>query len=68
MPPDSVYVGREVKDRRTGAVWFRESRWLLRQPDLMAALRVLRGEVLARWCAPDACHGDVLLVLANARP
>jgi hypothetical protein len=90
MPPDSVYVGCEVKDRRTGAVRFRESRWfnpfkigrdgsreeviakylarLLRQPDLMAALRELRGKDLVCWCAPDACHGDVLLVLANARP
>jgi hypothetical protein len=34
----------------------------------MAALRELRGKDLVCWCAPDACHGDVLLVLANARP
>jgi hypothetical protein len=27
MPPNSVYVGREERDRRTGAIRFRESRW-----------------------------------------
>jgi hypothetical protein len=88
MPPDSVYVGRQVRDSRTGAVRFRESRWLnpfkigrdgsreeviakyrvrlLRQPDLMAALPGLRGMDLICWCAPDPCHADVLLELANA--
>jgi Domain of unknown function (DUF4326) len=39
--------------------------WLLGQPDLMAALPELRGKDLACWCAPKACHGDVLLRLAN---
>ena len=90
MPPDSVYVGRQVRDSRTGAVRFRESRWfnpfkigrdgsreevigkyrarLLRRPDLMAALPKLRGKDLVCWCAPDACHADVLLELANAGP
>jgi hypothetical protein len=87
MPPNSVYVGREVRDRRAGGVRFRESRWfnpfkidrdgsreevvakyharLLRRPDLMAALPELRGKDLVCWCAPDACHSDVLLELAN---
>ena len=40
-------------------------RWLLSQPDLMAALPELRGKNLVCWCAPEACHGDVLLELAN---
>jgi Domain of unknown function (DUF4326) len=39
---------------------------LLRQPDLMAALPGLRGMDLICWCAPDPCHADVLLELANA--
>jgi len=25
----------------------------------------LRGKVLGCWCAPRACHGDVLLEIAN---
>ncbi len=38
---------------------------LLQQPDLVAALPELRGKVLGCWCKPLACHGDVLLRLAN---
>jgi hypothetical protein len=43
-------------------------RWLQLQPDLMGALPELRGKDLVCWCAPEACHGDVLLELANAEP
>lgn len=39
--------------------------YLLRNSELMAALPELRGKVLACWCSPRACHGDVLLELAN---
>ena len=38
---------------------------LLQQPDLMAALPELRGKDLVCWCAPEPCHADVLLELAN---
>ncbi len=34
--------------------------------DLMVRLPELRGKVLGCWCAPQACHGDVLVRLANA--
>jgi hypothetical protein len=34
------------------------------RPDLMAALPELRGKDLVCWCAPLACHGDVILRLA----
>jgi Domain of unknown function (DUF4326) len=43
-------------------------RWLLQQPNLMAALPELRGKDLLCWCAPEACHGDILLALANKSP
>ena len=40
--------------------------WLRAQPKLMAkAKRDLKGKVLACWCAPSACHGDVLAHIAN---
>ncbi len=42
-------------------------RWLLDQPELMRQLPELRGKVLGCWCAPKACHGDVLVRLSNAR-
>jgi hypothetical protein len=40
--------------------------YLLQHPSLMAALPELRGKDLACWCAPERCHGDVLLELIQA--
>ena len=40
--------------------------WLQQQPNLLAALPELREKDLICWCAPEACHGDVLIELANA--
>jgi hypothetical protein len=40
--------------------------WLLGQPELVArAKQELRGKVLGCWCAPKACHGEVLSRIAN---
>jgi Domain of unknown function (DUF4326) len=41
-------------------------RWVLENEALMGALGELCGMVLGCWCAPRACHGDVLVRLANA--
>ena len=38
---------------------------LLASPELMPALSELKGKSLGCWCAPDACHGDVLVKLVN---
>lgn len=43
----------------------RYEEWVKAQPALMAALPELKDKVLGCWCAPEACHGDVLLRLAN---
>ena len=42
--------------------------WIRFQPDLLARIPSLRGKVLACWCAPLPCHGDVLAALADAIP
>lgn len=42
--------------------------WIATQPQLLAALRELRGKRLGCFCAPQACHGDVLAELANGQP
>lgn len=39
--------------------------WLKQQPELMASLHELKEKVLGCWCSPQACHGDVLVRLAN---
>jgi len=38
------------------------------RPDLLAEIDKLRGKVLGCWCAPKACHGDILMELANDVP
>ena len=39
--------------------------WVVRQPALMNALHELRNKDLICFCAPDACHAEVLVTLAN---
>ncbi|QIG57849.1 hypothetical protein SEA_PAULODIABOLI_115 [Microbacterium phage PauloDiaboli] len=40
--------------------------YLIQNPDLMKQVRSeLRGKDLVCWCAPEPCHGDVLLYYAN---
>ena len=69
-----VYVGRPSKwgnpfvigrDGSRFEVIAKYRAWVIEQPDLMASLGELRGRNLACWCAPLACHGDVLIKLAN---
>ncbi|MCC6586237.1 MAG: DUF4326 domain-containing protein [Bryobacterales bacterium] len=37
---------------------------LLGRPELLRRLPELRGKVLACWCPPAACHGDILIEMA----
>jgi hypothetical protein len=41
------------------------SEWLVLQPELLDSIDELTGKHLVCFCAPKACHGDILLVLAN---
>lgn len=40
-------------------------KYLLGNPELLSQIGELRGKVLGCWCAPKACHGDVLVRIAN---
>lgn len=42
-------------------------RWVLDRPELLEDLGELEGKRLACWCAPQACHGDVLAELVAER-
>jgi hypothetical protein len=81
-PAEAVYIGRPSKwgnpfshlpdtlaayrvATREEAIASYEA-WIRTQPHLMRALPTLRGKDLACWCTPLACHGDVLMRLANA--
>lgn len=75
IPKDAVYIGRPTiwgnpfqmtgPDTR-GNVVAEYEKWLMNQPDLVAMVRKqLRGMNLVCFCAPKACHGDILLKIAN---
>ena len=76
-PADAIYVGRPSrwgnpfragKDGTRDEVIAKFEAYALdkltREPDW---LEPLRGKDLVCWCFPKACHGDVLLRLANER-
>jgi hypothetical protein len=73
-PAEAVYVGRGSKwgnpfrigvDGNRAAVIAAYARWLRDQHSLLRALGELRGRDLVCYCAPRACHADLLLRLAN---
>ncbi|MFS0885324.1 DUF4326 domain-containing protein [Aeromicrobium sp. 179-A 4D2 NHS] len=73
--PDAVYIGRGSPwgnpfvigvdgDRDTVIRAYRL--WLETQPELMERMRrELRGKDLVCFCKPAACHGDIILEIAN---
>lgn len=79
VPAGAVYVGRPSKwgnpyaigrdGDRSDVIRKYEAllaRKLEKDPEALARLRAeLRGKDLVCWCAPYACHADVLLKLAN---
>jgi hypothetical protein len=73
-PVTQVYIGRPCnwgnpfvigRDGTRADVIAKHRAWVVAQPALMSALDELRGHDLVCWCAPLACHGDVLVDLAN---
>ena len=69
-----VYIGRPSvwgnpfvigKDGTREQVIAKYRAYVLSNPQLMARIGELRGKTLGCWCAPFACHGDVLVELAN---
>jgi len=72
-----VFIGRPTKwgnpfvigkdgDREEVVRKYRE--WIQTQPALIRmAQRELRGRDLLCFCSPEACHGDVLLEIANQK-
>ncbi len=74
VPAGAVYVGRGSPwgnpfrigpDGDRAAVIAKHARWLRGQHHLLRALGELRGKDLVCFCAPRACHADLLLRLAN---
>lgn len=69
-----IYIGRpsiwgnpfEIgKDGSRADVIKKYEEYLLNTPSLMSKIETLRDKTLGCFCAPLACHGDVLLKYAN---
>ena len=41
--------------------------YIMNKPELLACLPELTGKVLGCFCAPQSCHGDVLIELCKER-
>jgi hypothetical protein len=76
MPVGTVYVGRPTlfgnpfyigRDGNREQVVEKFRQMIVSTPELKEmAQRQLKGRDLSCWCAPKACHADVLLEIANA--
>lgn len=75
VPAGPVYIGRGSKwgnpfrigpDGDRAAVIAKYERWLADQRHLLRSLDELRGCDLVCFRAPQPCHGDLLMRLANA--
>lgn len=74
-PVDAVYIGRPTKwgnpyvvgkdGTREECVLMYEAWLLLDNPLYEQAKKELKGKDLVCFCKPKACHGDVLLRIAN---
>ena len=69
-----IYIGRPSKwgnpfeigkDGSREEVIAKYYDYIMLKPELLAALPELKGKVLGCWCSPLACHGDVLVELAE---
>jgi hypothetical protein len=74
VPADAVFIGRGSKwgnpfrigrDGDRAAIVAKYERWLADQHHLLRALDELCSRDLVCFCAPRACHGDLLFRLAN---
>lgn len=79
MPEGYVYIGRPSRwgnpfqigrDGDRAEVIRKYTRWLLEAADedarwVLANAHTLKGKALVCWCKPEACHGDVLALLAE---
>jgi hypothetical protein len=72
--PYDVYIGRPSKwgnpfsigkDGTRDEVIEKYRNWIVTQRHLMDALPELKDKILGCWCHPKACHGHVLVELAE---
>lgn len=72
---NAVYIGRPSpfgnpfvigRDGTREEVVEKYRNWILKQPELIEKVKKeLKGKNLVCFCSPKACHGDILLKIAN---
>lgn len=75
LPIGAVYVGRPSKwgnpfiigkDGTRTEVVEKYREYIFGNEELLSeARKTLKGKNLVCWCAPEACHADILLKIAN---
>lgn len=75
VPKSAVYVGRGSpfgnpyrigKDGNRAQVIIKFKDWVKTQPKLVTLIKQkLRGRDLVCYCAPNLCHAEVLMEIAN---
>lgn len=58
---DGTLAQFKVATREEAVSKYKE--YLIHRPELLQSLHELKGKVLGCWCAPQACHGDILIEL-----
>jgi hypothetical protein len=73
-PPNSIYIGRPGPLGSPFVIGIHGNRkkciekhinFVLESPAILTRVRQLKGLDLVCWCAPEPCHGDFYLKLAN---
>lgn len=62
---DGTKAEFKVKSRKEAIEKYRE--YILNNEELLKDLPELDGKILACWCHPLQCHGDVLIELCNRK-
>jgi hypothetical protein len=73
-PSNAIYIGRPSKwgnpfaigkDGNRQEVVQKYKDYILSNQSLLSQIEELRGKDLVCFCAPQQCHGDILIELAN---
>jgi hypothetical protein len=73
-PADAIYIGRPSKwgnpfvigkDGTRQEVVQKYKDYILTNQSLLSQIQELRGKDVVCFCAPQQCHGDILIELAN---
>lgn len=65
LPLEKTNALFQVSSREEAIACYEQ--WLNEKPELLADIDELEGKVLGCWCAPNPCHGDILVRLANEK-